>query len=328
MKNIFKIFELLAKNKLSNKNNGGIETAPIPKIKHHKIGISEEGYPTFFIKCKDASNPVKQISLQIISVNLNVSCQLYTNGVLVDDGIYAQIILKSESWDLIKHFINIVSSVLETFKEIEDSDTVKGELDKIISLFSRLSGEPQKTIQVLWAELLLIENSNDPEYLISAWHVKSNDKYDFNDGIDKIEVKSTEKTKREHHFSIEQLTTTTNSHLLVASFMVYESGIGTTVFDIVELIKNRVTDSELKLKLDAIVAESLGTNFELAFEKFYDYDYGFDNRKFYDSEMIPTIAGINIPNTLSQVNFIADLSTVQSIDKITYSSKLHGLINL
>ena len=72
---------------------------------------------------------------------------------------------------------------------------LKIEIEKLINLFTKFSKPALKTIQGLWAELLIIEQSKNPDYLIQSWHSSTTDKYDFNDGIDKIEVKSTFKSR-------------------------------------------------------------------------------------------------------------------------------------
>lgn len=58
-----------------------------------------------------------------------------------------------------------------------------------------------------------------------------NDVYDFNDGIDKIEVKSTSKSHRIHKFSYDQLSPTENTNLIISSIFVIQSGIGKNIFD-------------------------------------------------------------------------------------------------
>ena len=63
----------------------------------------------------------------------------------------------------------------------------KFKANRTIQSFNR---PPRKTIQGLWAELFIIERANNPEYLIQSWHSSSEDKFDFNDGQDKIEVKA------------------------------------------------------------------------------------------------------------------------------------------
>ena len=92
-----------------------------------------------------------------------------------------------------------------------------------------MSQPTKKALQGLWAELLVIERSKSPAYLLQSWHVSPNDKFDFNDGIDKIEVKSTRNVRRIHTFSLEQLHPNVNANLLIASVFVIETGHGRTI---------------------------------------------------------------------------------------------------
>ena len=62
-----------------------------------------------------------------------------------------------------------------------------------------------------------------------SWHTSPNDKFDFNDGKDKIEVKSTKTVRRVHKFSLEQLHPNINSNLIIASVFVIETGHGKTI---------------------------------------------------------------------------------------------------
>ena len=54
MQSIFKIFQNL-KNETPSKTDGFI-IANLPKIKNHKIGLSSDGLPLFFIKCENETN--------------------------------------------------------------------------------------------------------------------------------------------------------------------------------------------------------------------------------------------------------------------------------
>jgi UDP-3-O-[3-hydroxymyristoyl] N-acetylglucosamine deacetylase/3-hydroxyacyl-[acyl-carrier-protein] dehydratase len=99
-------------------------------------------------------------------------------------------LLKTDIEYLQEYFLKIVFVLLRNLSDKPLLKDLKIEIDKLINLFSKFTKPPLKTIQGLWAELLIIEQSKNPDYLIQSWHNSSSDKYDFNDGIDKIEVKS------------------------------------------------------------------------------------------------------------------------------------------
>ena len=201
--------------------------------------------------------------------------------------------------------------------------TLKIEVEKLITLFSKFSKPAQKTIQGLWAELLVIEQSSNPDYLIQAWHSLATDKFDFNDGADKVEVKSTAKSRRVHNFSIEQLNPNKNSNLIIASVFAVETGLGKNIFDLVELIKQRLKNDTFVNRVNEIIVQTLGKDFEKSFEMFFDYQNAVDTLAFYKSEDIPKIALTNIPLELSNIRFDSDLTNTSTIKKLKTKSILH-----
>ena len=78
MISIFKIFQDL-KNKIPSKIDG-FTIANLPKIKNHKIGLSKDGLPLFFIKCENETNEkALDYNLESISIQFNQKCQLLSN---------------------------------------------------------------------------------------------------------------------------------------------------------------------------------------------------------------------------------------------------------
>jgi hypothetical protein len=321
MKSLFNIFQEL-QQQASNKKDG-FTVAALPAIKHHKLGISDAGQPIFFIKCDDSVKAKSLDSnLEFISVQFNRECQLLSNRKKIAEGVYTIVSLKSDSVDMQEYFLEVVYMVLKKLSAIPKLKELKVEVEKLIDLFSKFSKPPLKTIQGLWAELLVIEQSKNPEYLIEAWHTTATDKFDFNDGTDKLEVKSTAKSRRIHNFSIEQLNPNKNSNLLVASVFVVETGIGKNIYDLVKLIEERVSDRDLLFRINEIIAQTLGRDFEKTFEMFFDYQLAVDDLEFYPSEHIPKIATEFILPQVSNVRFDSDLTEVQPIKKAKGKSLL------
>lgn len=322
MKSVFEIYRDLESN--SSNIVDGFSIASLPSVKHHKIGISPSGQPMFFIKCDD-STETKSIdsNLEFISVQYNRECQLLANKKKTADGIYTVISLKTDSIDLQEYFLEIVFLVVKKLPSNPKLKELKIEVEKLINLFSKFSKLPSKTIQGLWAELLVIEKSKNPEYLIKAWHSSMTDKFDFNDGTDKIEVKSTSKSRRVHTFSLEQLNPNKNSNLIIVSVFSVETGIGKSIFDLIELIEKRIKDNDLSIRINEILAETLGNSFEKAFDVFFDYQLATDTIQFYKSEAIPSIDAKYIPKELTNVHFDSDLTEVIPLKKNKSESTLH-----
>ncbi|MBU3714349.1 MAG: PD-(D/E)XK motif protein [Ferruginibacter sp.] len=322
MQSIFKLFQELKKK--SAENADSFNVGSIPLIKNHKIGISQTEQPMFFIKCADSVN-VKSIdsNLEFISVQFNRKCQLKKNKNKIEEDVYTIISLKTDSVELQEYFLEIVYLIIKKLSDKPLLKDLKIEVETLINLFSKFSNPPVKTIQGLWAELLVIEQSNNPDYLIRAWHSSKSDKFDFNDGTDKLEIKSTSKSRRIHNFSIEQLNPNKNSSLIIASVFAVETGIGKNIFGLIELIEKRIIDKKLSFRINEIIAQTLGKDFEKSFEVFYDYQLAIDSIKYYYSEIVPKINSISIPTQITNVRFDCDLTDIADVRTCKNTSLLH-----
>ncbi|MDR1983200.1 MAG: PD-(D/E)XK motif protein [Prevotellaceae bacterium] len=289
--------------------------ASLPFSKNHKIGISSDKYPMFFIECEPTGFTI-DTKLEFISVLFNRQCQLLEDNENTPrkvENTYTIIELKSGNDDLQQYFIEVVSLVIETLPKNPTHLALKTEIQKLITLFSCFNKPPRKQIQGLWAELFVIEQAKYPEYLIQSWHSSPDDKFDFNDGQDKIEVKSTAQSRRAHEFSIGQLNPNKNANLLIASVFVVNTGSGTNIFDLVKSICSKVSNPTLKFKLNDIIGQTVGQDFEKISSLYFDYQQALDTLAFYDFRDIPTVNVSNVPDGVSNVRFISDLSTITSI---------------
>jgi len=323
MNNVYKIFQEL-KNE-SPKNGDSFAIVSLPTIKNHKLGVSQNSQPMFFIKCEeDTKAKSLDTNLEFISVLYNRQCQLINKKGKIEEDIYTIISLKSDSDYLQEYFLKIVFVLIKNISEKPLLKDLKIEIDKLINLFTKFSKPALKTIQGLWAELLIIEQSKNPDYLIESWHNSISDKFDFNDGTDKIEVKSTVKNRRIHSFSLEQLTPNSNSKLIVSSVFTIETGTGVNVFDLVEKIEIKIKNKNLSFRLNEMVAVTLGNDFEKAFDVFFDYQFAVDSILYFNSIDIPTINSNLIPTSIMNVKFDCDFSNVRSVNKKKTKSKLHN----
>jgi hypothetical protein len=309
---IYKIFANLERKET---NNDSFFAASLPFTIKHKIGISPEGYPMFFIECNSTAHSL-DINLEFISVLFNKTCRLTENNKQTEN-IYTIVSLKTENNDFQRYFIEVVCIVLEQLSDHPSQKQLKTEIQKLIDLFSRFNRPPCKTIQGLWAELFIIEQAKNPEYLLKSWHSSPEDKFDFNDGQDKIEVKSTSATRRIHNFALEQLNPNRNTNLLIASIFVVQTGQGKSIIDLINSICKRVEDLQLQFRLNEVVSQTLGCDFDKVFDVYFDYQQALDTLVFFDYKDIPTINSDSIPEEISNVHLDCDLSSIIQInDKV------------
>ena len=142
----------------------------IPYVKGHKLGVSENGSPIFFIKC-DNNDTTKYPPYNLgIAVDFGEDCNI-TDGKKKISGKYTLITLKENSDNLLPYFLDIVLIVVKSIPPNSSLQLVKSEIDKLVEMFSNILNKGTGDIQGLWAELLIIEQSKNPDYLISSWHV-------------------------------------------------------------------------------------------------------------------------------------------------------------
>lgn len=289
----------------------------LPFSDTHKLGVSEKGYPMFFIH-SSLTGPVSNYNLDLISVLFNQHCSLILDDVRKEmNNVYTIVALKTDNPDLVNFFLDVICIVLDKIGDEPNPKLLESEIEKLVKLFHCFSKPPKKTIQGLWAELFVIEHSALPEYLIQAWHTETNDIFDFNDGIDKLEVKSTSKSKRIHSFSLNQLSPNQESNLIIASLFVLPSGKGLTIFDLMDSIEKKLTSLETKIKLDEIVSSTLGVDFEKAGDFYYDYQSAADSYNLYYYKDIPSIPTKEIPLEISNIHFECDLTKINSLSAIS-----------
>lgn len=324
MKDPFIIFQKL--KGIDDSVKGLIKVKDIPGFPQHKIGISTSGMPMFFIATQDKDRDALDINLKLIEVQFQKDCELYNDNGEIQKGVFSIVALKTNSDDLVKYFIFTVFYLIKQLGETPSFQQIKNELNNLVNLFRSLSKPPKDSIQGLWTELLIIEQSNDPEYLLKSWHQSKTDRYDFNDGIDKLEVKSTNKQDRIHRFSHSQLTNVDNTLILIGSTFTIETGKGTCANDLIVSICNRVEDQNCIKKLNEIVAETMGDKIEQIFEFYFDYNYAINSLKYFNVNDIPTIDLQAIPAEITNLKFDCNLSKVRTINDVSINSKLLNAI--
>lgn len=305
----YKVFLNLQNREHSDQ--GYISVESVPFSIHHKIGISNEGFPLFFVKCNNEAKSI-DINLELISVLFSQECNIKEKENNSND-IYTIVLLKTLNNDLQQYFTDVFSIILQQLKPIPTERDLYREVRKVIDLFSSITKPPVKSIQGLWAELLVIEKAINPEYLINAWHISPSDKYDFNDGKDKLEVKSTSKSKRIHRFSIEQLNNNSGSDLLIASAFVIETGTGKSILNLRDDIVSKISNINFQLRLNEIIYKTMGNEYEKLGEIFFDYQLASDSLSFYKVTDIPRIQINAIPFQVSNVTFESDLTSIPTV---------------
>lgn len=298
----------------------------IGSFPNHKIGITQEGYPIILIKGKGAEGEnLMGYNLELIEVLFNVDCHFLDDRGSEKKGKFSIIKLKSESISHQNYFLNICQILMEKLGQNPTIIKLRREVQNLIDLFTKLSKPPKKTILGLWGELLVIEQAIEPSSLIKAWHVSPTDKYDFNDGIDKLEVKTTEKNVRVHHFSYSQLVPNLSSQLFIISIITSQTNVGVSISDLMNKISKKIRMDE-RMILHGIVADSLGSNFDRGISICFDYNMAKDSLKTFLSSDIPNIPQSSIPKEVTNIHFECNLTGINECNYKKIKSKLFRAI--
>lgn len=292
-----------------------------------KIGVSYLGFPVILISSKFDQTHLSQknIKLKYIELTHNLECKVSENGKSKVDN-YSVILFKNNEETLQSYFLGIAQSLLNSLSKKPTQKEVFETFKNFVEIFRSLTESPTKTVQGLWAELILIEQSKNPETLINYWHNLPEEKFDFNADNEKIEVKSSSNLERVHIFTAEQLNPNNDSQVIIASIFTKQVTNGLNILNLLDKIDNRIIDNGVKEKVYRIVAKTLGNTFEQTTKIKFDYDLAKNSLRFYKHQDISKVERINIPERVSEVKFKSELTNINPVD-ITKLSTQGQLFN-
>lgn len=247
------------------------------------------------------------VRLEHLSVEPGVRCVVIEHDTTSTTDTYVLIGCTSDDAELQAFFLRVIAAFVKSFGDKPGESTVRHGIELLVNLFKALNQPARKSIRGFWAELFIIAESEEPTKLLDAWHGGPLDLYDFSQGADRLEVKSSA-DKREHHFRREQLIPADGCRLIVASIIVRSAGGGTSVADLVSRISSLDgIDGPRLEKVSRITAETLGQDWRFGITLRFDEEGARQSVKFYDGPSVPGLRG-PIPPEVSNVHFLVDMS--------------------
>ena len=323
MLDILQIFNSLQVVNDSTSQNAQFSAKPIPGYEQHRIGRDTKGNPSLLVHVFEVSEKAQlaSIVLEYLTVQHDLDCRISHPDGITESGKFTIIRCTSTDIALRNYFLRIVGVVIVSLGNLPSKMDITYAIDRLVELFRAMTAPPRKTVQGLWAELFLIARSRESAKMVNAWHSMPEDRYDFSDDNQRIEVKSASGRIRQHHFSLEQLCPPTTSHLLIASMFVERTGAGTSMLELTEQIRSRIKDNlDLLFQLDRIVALTLGNDWRSALEERFDYQLAEESLAFFELSHIPMV-NPNLPLGVSNVHFKSDLTGRPTADIAHYRSQ-------
>lgn len=288
----------------------------------HKIGFEPiYKYITVLIKCNNSEGlHFNHGGGKYLNISYEMNCTIKSQAKGIEKNTkYTILTLKSKDKEIENYFIELCQIFINRLGNFPKLEEVKIQFEKLESIFIKLSKTSNKSVIGLWGELFLISIADNPEYLINSWHKESHDKFDFNDGVDKLEVKTTTKNKRIHNFEIQQLKKFTNSNTIIASIVTSEIDNGKSIGYLLNQIKKSISTNIYEMLISKTF-DVIGDKINDVDDIKLDYKMAESELKFYFSDDIPKPE--LIPNGVFDVRFQTDLGIIKSILK----SKFKGLL--
>lgn len=283
----------------------------VPGSETYRLAKDTNGSPCLLLRQPATAARPAPIRLQNLMVYYGVPCVISHTGGQREDGTFTIIKCASTDTSLFPHFLRILSPIITTLGAEPSVAVVRRAISGLVDLFQSLTMPAKKSVQGLWAELLVIRRASDPRMLIAAWHGLPFERVDFLSGRQRLEVKSSSNRLRAHHFSLFQLTPPDNSRLVVASLFVESVGGGLSLRRLFDEVRNLVAaDPVLLMQFDAVFYATLGSGWSDAMEESFDQELASESLKFFDSANIPKIEG-PISTAVSDIRFTSDMSALR-----------------
>jgi hypothetical protein len=248
--------------------------------------------------------------LEHLAVQHDIECRVEEPSGAVHTARYSMVQLKSSDRHLTNLFLRVLGPFLLAVGAQPSRRVVTEALQGLVDLFRALERPPRKSVQGLWAELLLIAGAPDPVALVEAWHATTTDRFDFSAGVERIEVKSASGSVRAHHFSHEQLRPPAPARGVVWSVLLKRAATGCTLRSLSEEVRGRVAaHPNLVGKIDRVLVELLGAALPASLETVYDRETATASIRIFDVRDLPAIEAA-IPDRISELSYVVDLTDI------------------
>jgi Putative PD-(D/E)XK family member, (DUF4420) len=307
------LYELLVLP-LGEPSGTNLSAVEIPESQTHRLAKDANGSPCLLLRQPSGTTRPTPIRLQNLFVSYDVPCKITHASGTQEQGNFTIIKCSNSDPKLFPHFLRIISPMVIALGPTPTSAAVRRAISGLVELFQALTAPAGKSIQGIWGELFVIRKASDPTTVAAAWHRTAEEHFDFAAGPQRVEVKTSSNRRREHHFSLAQLTSPAPSHVVIASVFVERVGGGVSLRRLFEETRQLLShDPILVTQFDASFYAGIGAGWSDAMDECFDWELAQDSLAFFDSKSVPKIEG-EIPPTVSQVRFCSDLTAITPLE--------------
>jgi putative PD-(D/E)XK family protein DUF4420 len=282
---------------------------PDPIWGSHRLAKAPDDSPFLLIATRPEGQVPPPLRLRHLAVHHRAKCTILGPRGTATEETYTLVGCVEAEPAIRDYFLGSFERLLPLLGEEPAAANVNDMLVNLVELFRLLEEPARCSIQGLWAELVVIAEASDGPRLLRAWHATPTDLYDFNEGGDRLEVKSSSGSRRVHHFRLEQIRPLDMGRVFVASVLVRPAGAGDSVPELAERIRRRLSDSILEQKLFRVIAESLGEDWPRAAQARFDLRAARDSIAIYEAAAIPAVDS-PASTAVTEIRFVVDISAV------------------
>ena len=163
------LFELLVMPMPSVCGND-LAAVPIPGAVTHRLAKDANGSPCLLIRQPLQNARSAPIRLQNLLVSFDVPCSIVAPGGKLELDTFTIIRCSPADPRLFPHFLKIIDPIVAGLGPLPATAEVRRVISGLVAIFQALGVPARKTVQGLWAEILLIRLASDPSAMAAAWH--------------------------------------------------------------------------------------------------------------------------------------------------------------
>lgn len=285
----------------------------------HLLVRGDRGEPALLLATETRASPRADIRLKHVGVQFDRRFEVARDddgGVEV--GNFCKFTCDPSGSHLHQYFVELMAATACTHPGVLSAQATDEVVDALLELFRKLALPADQSVTGLWGELLLMHLTNSPGEFVDAWHLRATDGFDFAFPDRRIEVKTTERPSREHHFSLKQVRSGRQTDF-IASITLARSSAGLSVLDLARLIAERVTVVQ-RAKLWRLVLETLGEDAEADGEQRFDVKSASDGLLFVRASDVPAPdVSASVAAFVTEVRFRSNINALcltSAVDKV------------
>ncbi len=269
---------------------GGYNVARVPNAPAFRVGRGADGAVVLLTPPEVVGHVGAPVTLRWIIAHSRATVVVQGDSMGPVTETVGVVALREVSASMLPAFCGVAATVVDLIGEEPTPGTVRSALRHVVGLFDP-SAFRGGSVLGLWGELLTISVSSDVEGMVEAWHVATDDRFDFAAPTSRIEVKTTDGGARTHEFSLAQLCPVEGARTRVVSVVTTATEAGTSVASLVEEVQERLHGRvDLAAKVWQMVADTLGEDWMGATTSLrWDREEAVRSMRLFDADDIPRV---------------------------------------